>query len=115
MSLRSLTHLLLILSVLVTAQIIGMARGQARVADQMVICSGGAVLTVQVDADGNPVGAPHFCPDCAMTLLTGLATTQPELQRPISLRSLAWSREASVAAAPQSAVEQTARGPPSCL
>jgi len=41
-----------------------MSRGQAPAADVTVICSGVGVVAVMLDADGNPTGGLHPCPDC---------------------------------------------------
>lgn len=108
-------HLALMLAVIVTAGVVGAARGQARVAGQMVICSGGAVVTVDVDATGKPVGPVHVCPDCVMTLL---AATEPPawgVERPISLRLIAFTPDAAARAAPVWPVAPSARGPPDIL
>lgn len=39
------------------------ARGAANPVDHMVICTGLGLVTVHLDAQGNPVGPPHICPD----------------------------------------------------
>ncbi|MBT0958750.1 hypothetical protein IV417_15275 [Alphaproteobacteria bacterium KMM 3653] len=43
----------------------GVARGQADVAGQVVLCSGHGFAMVQVDANGEAIGHPQLCPDCA--------------------------------------------------
>ncbi len=48
------------------------AQGAAPAAGMSVICSGDMVMTVFVDADGQPTTAPHLCPDCAMAAASGL-------------------------------------------
>ncbi len=67
--LRDITHCLAILTLVVTAQAFALARGSGDVAGQMVLCIGTGSVTVNVDADGQPVGTPHICPDGALTLL----------------------------------------------
>ena len=67
--LRHITLCLAILTLVVTAQAFALARGAAPVAGQMVLCIGTGSVTVNIDADGQPVGAPHICPDAALTLL----------------------------------------------
>jgi hypothetical protein len=64
---------LAILATLLTAGAVGAARGQAMAAGEIVICANGAAVTIAVDAEGNPTGAPHWCPDCVLLLLAGLA------------------------------------------
>lgn len=46
------------------------ARAQSAAVDgQITICSGYGVVSVSVDANGNPVGPVHPCPDCLAHLL----------------------------------------------
>lgn len=108
-------HLGLTLAILLTAQVVGMARGQAQVAGEMVICSGGAVVTVQTDANGNPIGPVHICPDCAMTLLAAHAAPVWEITLPVSLRFIAWDPSESASVAPRPVIVAVARGPPSVV
>ncbi|MGR3376243.1 hypothetical protein [Salipiger abyssi] len=44
------------------------ARAQPAPAGEIVICSGLGLVTVMVDAEGNPVGHSHVCPDGLLTL-----------------------------------------------
>ncbi|MBV0890297.1 hypothetical protein KTN05_00305 [Paracoccus sp. Z118] len=74
-------HLLLILLIAATSLSLGSARGQARVAGQMVLCDGHGVTTVAVDASGNPVERVVICPDMALSLLAALDVPPPELPR----------------------------------
>lgn len=66
---RALLAFSLAILVAFTSQSLAVARGQAVASGQMVICSGGQVVTVSVDAEGNPVGPAHVCPDCALHVL----------------------------------------------
>lgn len=52
--------------ILATSVLMGAARGQARVAGEILLCRGGAVVSVSVDARGAPVTPPHPCPDCVL-------------------------------------------------
>jgi hypothetical protein len=69
---RSLVAALAILATVLTAGAVGAARGQAMASGEIVICANGAAVTIMVDADGNPTGTPHWCPDCVLSLLAGL-------------------------------------------
>ena len=69
---RALLSLSLSLVLLVTSQSAAVARGAPHAVDQILICSGTSVITVFVDADGQPTEATHLCPDCALHLLAAL-------------------------------------------
>jgi hypothetical protein len=55
---------LLALVVVLTNMQMAVGRAQAAAVDRVVICSGYGVMTIDLDADGNPVGPVHLCPDC---------------------------------------------------
>jgi len=65
--------LTLALLIAVTSQQMAMARGMAKDASgQVILCTGQGLVTVTLDAQGNPLneGAPlHICPDCALALM----------------------------------------------
>ncbi len=46
-----------------TSLTLAAARGQMPVAGVIEICAGQGLQVVAVDAQGNPVGRPHVCPD----------------------------------------------------
>lgn len=60
--------------VLITAQGMAFARGQAPAEGQMVLCTGNHVITVYVDADGQPTSPPQLCAD-GLALFAALATS----------------------------------------
>lgn len=47
-----------------TSVTMAVARGHAPAVGQVVICSGYGIVTIAVDADGNPTEAVQPCPDC---------------------------------------------------
>ncbi len=49
-------------------------------AGEVVICSGGQVVTLRVDSEGNPVGPGHVCPDCVLSLLAAPLSGAPGAQ-----------------------------------
>lgn len=107
-----LLRLSLILLLVVTGVALGHARGQSRIAGQVVLCAGGTITTRDVDADGAPVPLVHVCPDMALSVLAGLS---PEAAVP-SAPSV--PRRARRVPAGASAIEAErdgarARGPPS--
>ena len=58
------------------------ARGQTRVAGEIVLCTGYGISTVTVDANGEPTGPIHICPDMVLGLMAALDMAAPILSRP---------------------------------
>lgn len=52
------------------------ARGMASPDHVAVICSEAGVISLHLDAQGNPTGPGHLCPDC-VTACGGLPAAQP--------------------------------------
>jgi hypothetical protein len=69
--------LFLVLCVALTSQAFALARGHSAATTQMVICTGSGFISVTFDAQGNPTGPAHLCPD-AITAL-GAATVAATL------------------------------------
>lgn len=84
-SLRSLIAAVAILATVLGAGLVGAMRGQAAEAQRIVICSGQDTVTLSLDADGNPTGPSHWCPDCVVQLLAGLATPPQPAEAPLRL------------------------------
>lgn len=108
---RAVLSILLSLVLLVTSHSAAVARGAPHAVDQMVICSGTTVVVVYVDAEGQPITAPHLCPDCALHLL---ATVSPPGAVPIPLyNSMQLRRQIPVERREGiPVVETSARAPP---
>ena len=70
--LRPFLSLCLACLIALTSVQMAQARGQARPVGIMVLCIGTETRTVSVDANGQPVEAPHLCPDCVMALMAAL-------------------------------------------
>lgn len=65
--LRNLAAMALCLAVALAGVGMALTHGQMRdAAGSIVICSGDGVVTVVLDAEGNPTGPAHACPDCAL-------------------------------------------------
>lgn len=109
--LRHTIAFVLALLLTLTSQQMALARGQASPVGMMVMCLGGAAVSVAVDAEGRPTNAPHNCPDCALTLVAAVASpvlvTFTPVAQPVTY---AWLRAPD--AAPLSAPSPHARGPP---
>ena len=71
--LRRHIALLLVLALALTGQQAAQARGMQTAVGQTVICIGQTVVTVRVDAKGQPVQATHLCPDIALSLFVAEA------------------------------------------
>jgi hypothetical protein len=101
----------LVVMMLATSITMAVARGQVRVGEQIVICSGYGLATIEVDAEGNPIGPVHICPECTLHFLAFLDAVPPSVARPATA-----ARTVAVAqvAVPLSRVPATtrARGPP---
>ncbi len=68
----------LALALALTSQQMAVARGQSPAAGAMELCIGGRMAMVAVDAEGNPVGPAHICPDAVQAMvLTALPATEP--------------------------------------
>lgn len=109
--LRPLVAVCAVFVLLVTAGMSGAARGQAKVAGEIVICSGQGAVTLTVDADGNPTGPVHWCPDCVLTLLAAVAGPGASPAVPFGVIRAQWGHAVDVHAAGALTPPQ-ARGPP---
>lgn len=82
---RTIKAVLVALLLIVTSQSMAVARGTMRDATgAVVICTGTGPITVLTDADGQPVGPAHICPDCALSLIAGTVAAfdlQPPAQK----------------------------------
>lgn len=107
------TALAIILSAVIGLASVTMAvaRGQAAGVSEVTICSGYGVVSITLDAEGNPVGPVHPCPDC---LAGGIAVlTDPVAQAVTPLgRAEALEGAVSPSVATACVLSATARGPP---
>lgn len=79
---RPFIALSLALIIALTSGAMAVARGQTTAAGSIVLCTGTGPLTVQVDADGQPIGPVHICPDCALGLFDAASSTAPTFLTP---------------------------------
>lgn len=74
---RSLISATLLLAMVLTSAAMAVARSSHDVASgTMVLCTGSGPISVQMDADGQPIGPVHFCPDCALAFF--VSTPDPQ-------------------------------------
>ena len=85
-SLRAYLTGVVVLALVLTSQAMAVARGMPGAAGYAEYCLNNAPVMVPVDAEGNPTGPPHICPDFSLSLLDhlGLSTATP---RPVAQRS----------------------------
>lgn len=75
---RTVLSALLCLVLVATSGAMAVARGTVTDGTQVVICIGATVATVVLDENGDPVAAPHICPDCALHAIAGLTAASCE-------------------------------------
>lgn len=109
---RIIALTLLALAVMASSVTMVQARHQARAVGEVVLCTGYGMVSIEVDAEGNPVGPMLPCPDCIMAataLDTGTATVP---QPPRQLLALAHALRDQPAPASGAPVFRHARAPP---
>ena len=67
--LRPISALMLALTMVISTIGFGIAHGQPQVTGQMPLCTGHGIVTVEIDADGQPVERIGICPDFAASIL----------------------------------------------
>lgn len=90
------------------------ARGQGDPVGNMVICRGLTVVTVMIDAEGNPVEVQHICPDGVHALFADDGIAQSFAVVALTWRPIPWDRP-QVLPGEQDAPSAVARGPPAFL
>ena len=111
--LRKYASALLALILMVSSLQMAIARHALMPVDHMVICSGEGAYTIAIDAEGNPTGEVHYCPECIASALTAIETSAPEVAavnaaKPLTLETPAPSLPVVQAAC----APPQARGPP---
>ena len=109
---RTFIAALAILATLLTAGAVGAARGQAMAVGEVVLCADGVVASVPVDADGQPTGTSHWCPECVLSLLTGLPAAPAIPLAPNDASDAPRAETKAHATGAQLAPVPPARGPP---
>lgn len=110
--LRAISIVLLGLAVMASSVTMVQARHQARAVGEMVICSGLGMVTIHVDADGNPTGPMLPCPECVVAI-AGLPETAPVAPHaPLTLTALRYASLAHPAPQTGRIVHIQPRAPP---
>lgn len=99
--------------IIATSGAMASARGMAvNASGEMILCTGTGVITLQVDADGQPIGPVHYCPDCALAALAAVvpkAIVSPPAATASLVKFFAPTRQLT----PHVTLGPTARDPPS--
>lgn len=112
--LRKAIALLLVVTVVAMGFVAAAARGQTRAGGAaLVLCTGGGLVQITLDASGAPTGATHLCPDLAVTLLAALDLPPPGAGAPLVLPAAADLPAADALPDPVAPARPQARGPPS--
>lgn len=111
---RRLLPLVLICIVAFSSVQMAVARGQAAPVDSIVICTGHGLVTILVDENGEPTGAVHLCPDCAMHLFSATADVAGTEALSLGWHAVVWEAH-TTSAAHRSAPRPAARGPPALV
>lgn len=101
----------LVVVLVLTGHSMAVARGMPGVDGYAEYCLGHSAVMVPVDAEGNPIGPAHFCPDATMTLL---AAVTPVTVMPVPVSGMARALEWEVKERQDviRAVSRSARAPP---
>lgn len=94
-----------------TSQAMAVMRGTPGPAGEIVLCTGSGPISVQVDENGQPVGKPHICPDCALSLFA-LDAGLPGLPERFLGRGARLGIVETAQGVSIGAVRAVARGPP---
>lgn len=79
---RSVLTVLMAVVIALTSLTMAVARGQTRIAGEIVICTGYGVTTISVDENGEPTGPVHICPDMVLAMMAAIDTPVPDFTRP---------------------------------
>jgi hypothetical protein len=108
---RPLAAIVLALLLVFTAQSMAVARGMAGPAAAVVLCTGTGPVTILTDADGQPVGPAHICPDCTLSLILSVAQDAPSAIGPMG-RTLVLIPDGDLVARARQVQPFSARDPP---
>jgi len=72
--LRTYIAILLVSVLGLTSHSMAIARGMPTASGYMELCTGTGPVMMPVDADGNPTGPSHICPEFSLSLMDAVAT-----------------------------------------
>lgn len=108
---RPLAAILFAAVLAATSLTMAVARGQMRVAGEIILCTGDGPMTVAVNERGEPVGPVLICPDMALGLLAAVSAPMPQSSRPEGVTRMQAPADLARPAS-QAAPMPRSRGPP---
>ena len=109
--LRTQISILLIAVLVLTGHSMAIARGMPTASGFMELCTGIGPVMTPVDADGNPTGHSHICPEFSLSLMDVVALV-PVLAAPVETRGRRIEEVYEASFRLIRAVEALARAPP---
>ena len=103
--------ILMVAVLVLTGHSMAIARGMPVAAGLMELCTGTGPVMVAVDAEGNPTGHTHICPEFSLSLLDAVAPV-PALAEPVEARGRKIDSAHEVSLGVIRAVRTSARAPP---
>ena len=111
-AMKTLARAILLCVIAATSLGLGAARGQLRLAGDVVLCAGGAITVLERTPDGTPVARTHVCPDMTTAFLFGF-DSPPQVPQRSAWRVERGGVAVGDAVAPQPRPgRKPARGPP---
>ena len=110
--LRSLGVILLALAVMAASVPMAMARHHGGAVGTVELCTGTGMITLRIDADGNPAGPEVPCPDCMPALAAGLPGHATGPEQPLRLLAFVPPLHGGLALVGQTSFHRHARAPP---
>lgn len=98
--------------IFVTSAQMAVARGNAMMAGQIVICNGYGLKVINVDADNQPIGPVHYCPDCALSFMDLVTPGLPDVCDPSRVSAARFAAIHAHPHQPDCHLAVPARGPP---
>lgn len=104
--------ILLALAVMAASVPMAMARHHGGAVGTVELCTGTGMITLRLDADGNPAGPEMPCPDCMPALGVSIPAQAAGLAAPLRLLALVPAWRDRGASHPALAFHRHARAPP---
>ena len=112
---RHILPYVLSLLIALTGQAAAVAHAAPGPSGRIELCTGAGPVMVYLDADGEPVGDPVYCPDFALSLILAL-DAPPVVPVPLTVTERRETAGPVVAGARSvSLLSRQARGPPSTI